>query len=200
MSKCAYLFPPQDTVDSRIKLLKWAPQEAMLRHPAVKLFVTHCGAESVHEVVFAGKPVVAMPLFADQPGNAAKLVDAGVGEMIHKLALSPQLLVDKVTTVVQDKDGKYASNVRRLKAIAHMSHYNGKRRAADLIELEAEWGHEHLIPATTKMSFIKGNNLDIYVPLAVAIFAVLFFQVKLISHFLFSKSSQASVSKYKKRN
>ena len=52
----------------------WAPQVAVLRHPAVGGFVTHCGWNSVLEAVLAGVPMAAWPLYAEQHMNRAVMV------------------------------------------------------------------------------------------------------------------------------
>ncbi|XP_051121572.1 scopoletin glucosyltransferase-like [Andrographis paniculata] len=44
----------------------WAPQVAILDHPSVGAFVTHCGWNSVVEGICSGVPMVTWPLFADQ--------------------------------------------------------------------------------------------------------------------------------------
>ncbi|PNT77905.1 hypothetical protein BRADI_1g70260v3 [Brachypodium distachyon] len=60
----------------------WAPQVAILRHAAVRCFVTHCGWGAVTEAAAAGVPVVAWPVFAEQFYNEALVVGVvgtGVG-------------------------------------------------------------------------------------------------------------------------
>ena len=44
----------------------WAPQRDVLAHGAVGGFVTHCGWNSVLEVIMAGVPMLAWPLYAEQ--------------------------------------------------------------------------------------------------------------------------------------
>lgn len=51
----------------------WAPQAAILAHEATGAFITHCGWNSALESVFAGVPMIALPLQSDQPGNALLL-------------------------------------------------------------------------------------------------------------------------------
>lgn len=57
----------------------WVEQEEVLRHPAVALFVSHCGWNSVTEAVSSGVPVLAWPRFADQRVNARVVVRCGLG-------------------------------------------------------------------------------------------------------------------------
>ncbi|KIJ24355.1 glycosyltransferase family 1 protein, partial [Sphaerobolus stellatus SS14] len=54
-------------------LSTWAPQQLILAHKATGWFLTHCGINSVVESLAEGVPMLAWPLFADQPYNAAIL-------------------------------------------------------------------------------------------------------------------------------
>ncbi|KAF8518320.1 UDP-Glycosyltransferase/glycogen phosphorylase [Gautieria morchelliformis] len=54
-------------------LSKWSPQQTILNHPATGWFLTHCGQNSVTEAMAQGIPMIAWPLDADQPVNAAHL-------------------------------------------------------------------------------------------------------------------------------
>ncbi|PIN22170.1 UDP-glucuronosyl and UDP-glucosyl transferase [Handroanthus impetiginosus] len=56
------------------KVIGWAPQMAVLGHPAVGGFVSHCGWNSILESVWCGIPIAAWPLSAEQQANAFELV------------------------------------------------------------------------------------------------------------------------------
>ncbi|KAK7343357.1 hypothetical protein VNO77_12027 [Canavalia gladiata] len=58
----------------------WAPQLAILEHPAIGGVVTHCGMNTVLETVDAALPMVTWPLFSEQFFNEKLLVDVlGIG-------------------------------------------------------------------------------------------------------------------------
>ncbi|CAH9083314.1 unnamed protein product [Cuscuta epithymum] len=62
------------------KVIGWAPQAAVLAHPAVGGFVSHCGWNSTLESVWFGVPMATWPIYAEQQANAFQLVtDIGMG-------------------------------------------------------------------------------------------------------------------------
>ncbi|KAL4179997.1 hypothetical protein AMTRI_Chr13g89950 [Amborella trichopoda] len=50
-------------------LASWCNQEKVLLHPAVGVFLTHCGWNSMMESVCGGIPVICWPFFAEQQTN-----------------------------------------------------------------------------------------------------------------------------------
>ncbi|KAK6157057.1 hypothetical protein DH2020_011305 [Rehmannia glutinosa] len=56
------------------KIIGWAPQMAVLSHPAVGGFVSHCGWNSTLESVCCNVPMAVWPLAAEQQANAFQLV------------------------------------------------------------------------------------------------------------------------------
>lgn len=74
----------QGKLSRRALLVSWAPQLAVLTHPSVGLFLSHCGWNSVVESVAGGVPILAKPGgFAEQRMNAHYIAE--VWKIGHRL-------------------------------------------------------------------------------------------------------------------
>ncbi|KAK4791927.1 hypothetical protein SAY86_022362 [Trapa natans] len=56
-------------LDSKSKMVPWAPQLDVLRHGSVGAFLTHCGWNSLLECFTGGVPAIMRPFFGDQKMN-----------------------------------------------------------------------------------------------------------------------------------
>lgn len=65
-----------------VLIQSWLPQQSVLAHPNVKLFVTHGGLLSTMESIYFGKPVVGIPIFGDQHLNMRLATLKGYGESL----------------------------------------------------------------------------------------------------------------------
>ncbi|KAL9083446.1 MAG: hypothetical protein Q9165_008522 [Trypethelium subeluteriae] len=170
----------------------YAPQRAVLHHSSVKIFVTHAGPSSANEAIFHGVPMIAIGIYGDQLPNSLRLAEAGIAIRLDKNQFTPVSLSSSIFRILKDEDPVFERNVLRMQRIARI---NSRRKhlAADLIEehlfdweLRFEhmptWGLEgkahdrgkelrpmHLQTADARMSWLKRNNLDLYLLTAIAL-------------------------------
>uniref|UniRef100_R7W5X1 Uncharacterized protein n=1 Tax=Aegilops tauschii TaxID=37682 RepID=R7W5X1_AEGTA len=96
-------------------VVRWSPQLDVLAHRAVGCFVTHCGWNSTLEALGFGVPMVALPLWTDQPINARLIEEAwGAGVRARRRDASagvfPRGEIEQcVRAVMEDEDGRAAS-------------------------------------------------------------------------------------------
>ncbi len=117
-----------------LRVVQWVTSpRAILAHPNVKAFVSHCGINSVYEALDAGTPIAGIPFFADQRDMAVRVADAGVGLWLDKSRFTAKTLAALLDRLV-DGDG-FAQRIAPLRAA--FSEAGGAERAADIIERSA---------------------------------------------------------------
>lgn len=90
---------------------KWIPQNDLLGHPNVKLFVTHAGANSMYEAMYHGVPVVAIPQGVDQPTNANRLTARlEMGVTLNKDNLTERNVLEALNAVLANPQYKLNAN------------------------------------------------------------------------------------------
>lgn len=64
-------FPPGfvERTRSKGKIVPWAPQQKILENPAVGVFLTHGGWNSILESIIGGVPMIFRPFFGEQKLN-----------------------------------------------------------------------------------------------------------------------------------
>ncbi|KAJ4849214.1 hypothetical protein Tsubulata_038961 [Turnera subulata] len=65
----------EDEVKDRGMIVPWCSQIAVISHPALAGFLTHCGWNSILESVWCGIPLLCFPLLTDQFTNRKLVVD-----------------------------------------------------------------------------------------------------------------------------
>jgi MGT family glycosyltransferase len=95
---------------AHVHLERYIPQSLLLPHADV--IVTHGGHNTILAALKAGLPLVLVPLFADQPANAKRCVELGVGQMIAQADLTPENVQRAVREVLSDK--RYRDNAKRI--------------------------------------------------------------------------------------
>jgi MGT family glycosyltransferase len=89
-----------DDVPPNVRVRRFVPQLAVLAHTDV--FITHMGANSMHEALLHGVPLVCVPYFGDQPQNAARVVARGAGVLLPRDEVTAARVAADVERVSSD--------------------------------------------------------------------------------------------------
>lgn len=87
---------------SNVMIKKWMPQNDILAHPNLKLFITHGGIFGTQEGIYWGVPMLCMPLYGDQHRNTIKSVRAGYARSVIFSEMTSHDLVHNVRTIIAD--------------------------------------------------------------------------------------------------
>jgi UDP:flavonoid glycosyltransferase YjiC (YdhE family) len=105
----------------------FAPQRAVLRR--ADAVITHGGMNTVMDAIESRTPMLALPIAFDQPGVAARIRHAGIGQIASRHA--PAGVIGRRLRRVLD-DGSHAPRLAAL--AAQLASAGGARRAADIVE------------------------------------------------------------------
>ncbi|KHN41572.1 UDP-glycosyltransferase 83A1 [Glycine soja] len=90
------------------KIVKWAPQQKVLSHPAIACFISHCGWNSTLEGVSNGVPFLCWPYYTDQLVDKAYICDmwkVGLGfDLDDKGLISRWEIKKKVDQILGDEN------------------------------------------------------------------------------------------------
>jgi zeaxanthin glucosyltransferase len=109
-------------------VVSYAPQLEVLKRAA--LTITHAGLNTALESLTYGVPLVAIPVANDQPGVAARIVWAGVGEMVP----IPRLTVAHLKSVIQKVLTQESYKIQALHLKSVIQNSGGVKQAANIIE------------------------------------------------------------------
>ena len=172
---------------------RYLPQGSILQHPNIKLFVTHCGANSIQDTVHAAKPVLTYPGFGDQPLLSNQLVSKKLGKLLKTFsyeAMEP--LLDELLS-----EPNHSQMVERLEAIKREQiNYGGFVRGVQVIEdvIEGRLVVNRSVDSSDVMGYPIGQAVLISSLVAMAlillILGILYYLFGLISSIIYAKKKK----------
>lgn len=166
----------------------WMPQQEILKHKNLKVFITQGGFLSTMEALFFGKPVIGIPFFNEQKSNMVRAAAQGYGLELNYDSLSEGSLKSAIDIMFNDTS--YRSNAEKLSAVFRDSPIKPIDVAVHYVEhLLRTGGAAHLKTAATKLSLIQFHLID----------QIVLCLMILIAIFLLSKGMKWSKLKFQKR-
>lgn len=149
---------------SKLLVSTWLPQEAVLRHPAVKVFVTHGGSTSMMEGVAAGVPLICNPYAFEQVNNCILLESRKMGRYVPKDAPLSDL-AKGILDVLANQEAYASQDVsiiwNRIVGFGSGGNAYGARKAVRVVETVAANGNEYLIPEICHWPLYQQYHLDV---------------------------------------
>ena len=148
-------------VPSNVRVMSWVPQNDILAHKNLKLFITHCGSSSVIQTFYHGVPVIAFPYAKDQLNNAALIKSKGIGEIMYLYDFTSENLQRAIISVVTDD--KYSSAAKALSKIYKDILAHAPRDPVYWIEHVIKHGDRHLRSHAMEMPMYQYLMIDVIV-------------------------------------
>ncbi|XP_038826550.1 UDP-glucuronosyltransferase 2B31-like [Salvelinus namaycush] len=166
------------TLGNNTLLVDWMPQNDLLGHPKMRLFVAHGGTNGVQEAIYHGVPVVGLPLFFDQYDNLLRLQARGGAKIVTIATLNNDFL-KALQEVLQEPS--YRENMQRLSKL----HRDQPMNPLDLAMFWIEYvmrhkGTAHLRTESYRMPWYSYHSLDVMTFLLASVLLILLTTVAFI--------------------
>ncbi|KAK7873059.1 hypothetical protein R5R35_000343 [Gryllus longicercus] len=155
-----------------VRVAKWLPQQDILAHPKVRLFITQGGLQSFQEAAYHAVPLLGIPFMGDQQYNVAKMVSAGIGSRIPLKDITEDSMY--AATMEMLENPKYAERMRRFSGVYREHKARSLETALWWVEyvLRHE-GAPHLRAASLRLAWYELLLLDVAAAVALAALAAL---------------------------
>nr|XP_057944954.1 UDP-glucuronosyltransferase 2C1-like [Doryrhamphus excisus] len=100
------------TLGNNTLLVDWIPQNDLLGHPKIKLFVAHGGTNGVQEAIYHGVPILGLPLIFDQRDNLFRIAVKGAGKVLDIFTMDQHMFFQGLQEVLTDPS--YRINMQKL--------------------------------------------------------------------------------------
>ncbi|KAF7263659.1 hypothetical protein GWI33_001504, partial [Rhynchophorus ferrugineus] len=178
-------FSPELRIPANVHFETWMPQHDILCDDRVKLFISHGGMMGTQESVSCGKPILGMPIFADQTLNIKRAESSGYGKMLNLQTVTKENFANALRELLFDP--KYAENVKKVSALF-------KDRILNPLDTSVYWieyvirhnGAPHLQSSAKDLAWYQYYLVDV-IAIALTIPAILSYIAYVISKIFLTK-------------
>lgn len=151
-----------ENLPKNVLIRPWFPQNDLLAHPKVVLFISHGGLFSVQESLYHGVPMLIIPFFNDQFKNAEKSVREGYALSTRMAAInatSPAYYINELIT-----NPAYRKRAREVSEVFRDNLVSPMETAMYWIEyvVRHKRAQEFLVNKAQNLKFIQFCLVDIF--------------------------------------
>ncbi|XP_034536373.1 UDP-glucuronosyltransferase 2B31-like [Notolabrus celidotus] len=168
------------TLGNNTLLVDWMPQNDLLGHPKIKLFVAHGGTNGAQEAMYHGVPVVGLPLFFDQYDNLLRLKERGGAEILSVQTVDKDDNFLKAIQAVLNEPS-YRTNMQKLSRLHRDTPMKPMDSALFWIEFVMRHkGAGHLKAQSYKMPWYSYHSVDVFLFMGCVVLLLLLTTVMLL--------------------
>ncbi|CAG7719565.1 unnamed protein product [Allacma fusca] len=189
-----------DNLPPNVRVSKWLPQQDILGHPNIRVFMTHGGLLSTQEAAYHGVPLLGMPVFVDQDLNMHQAEDGGYALTLEILEITEEKLESLLRELIDNP--KYTSKAKQLSGIFRNQLQTPLERAVFWTEYVMRHnGAVHLRSAARKLNYFQYRSMDVIGFLLAIVFVVsyvIFVSCKFCFRRIFRRSAVIDANKKQK--
>jgi len=183
--------------DDRFLVVKWTSQATVMGHPNVKVFISHCGGDSVAETMVSNVKVMGIPFFGDQPINCKMLKAQQLGDYLPYARWDHPTFHERFIKLLSNDTitNQVAKSTRLAK---HMSEI-APLKAASVIDAILTFGTNVYVDDGKNMGLLQRSGWDVTFGILILVVALIVGDFLVIRRILNSwKASKQSDSSSKK--
>ena len=169
-------------IPNNTRVMKWLPQNDLLGHPNIKLFVTHCGSGGQFEALYHGVPMLGLPLGLDQHYNTARMEYHGFGKILKLHKCTARQLVDSINEIISNSS--FSDRIQKASAIFRSRPQTPRMRLLFWVNHILQYGGSHLRSHAAELPWYQYVMLDVIGFFLIAVSLVLFLAVLIVSKLL----------------
>ena len=148
-------------LNDNVHLLDWMPQNDLLGHPQIRVFVTHCGNNGQYEALYHGVPMVGLPYTGDQFHNSFRQADHGFGVNIP--GGIADFTVEELVGAIQEvaSNSAYKENIAKASKILKDSPMSPSETVTYWLEHIMSFGSKHLRSQSLDMPLYQLFMVDV---------------------------------------
>ncbi|XP_042223953.1 UDP-glycosyltransferase UGT5-like [Homarus americanus] len=155
-----------------------APQQDILGHPRLRLFITHGGLLSTLESMYNGIPVLGMPVFADQETNMLNVERDGWGLVLLWAQLTPDALKTRIKDVMTNP--RLKAEAQRRSVVMQDLPMSPAQVAVYWVEyVMRHHGAAHLRCPAGDLPWYKLYNVDVWASVTVVLLLLTYISLRL---------------------
>ncbi|XP_069670394.1 UDP-glucosyltransferase 2-like [Periplaneta americana] len=183
---------------TNVKIGTWFPQLEVLKHPNVRVFMTHGGLLGIQEAIYAGIPMVGIPMLHDQPLNVKNCVSKGVAVQLDYDSITTENVLKALKKVMHKPS--YRTNAKRLSQLF-------RDRPQSALDTAIYWteyvirhrGAPHLRSAALDLTWYQYLLLDVIlviIGLAIIVGFMIFYSFKIMLKLVSGNVSHTAVKNH----